>query len=58
MVTSSVAFNMVGAQALRSMSEHGKGLEAMVGDSRCDVIAVAMDDRKGRERLERRHSHE
>jgi nucleotide-binding universal stress UspA family protein len=50
MVTSSVAFNMDGAQALRSMSEHGKGLEAMIGDSRCDVIAVAMDDRKGRER--------
>jgi hypothetical protein len=47
-VTSSVAVNMDGAQVLRSMAGHDKGLEAVVGNSRCDVIAVAMDGRKSR----------
>lgn len=49
-VTSSVVVDRNGAQVLRSMAEDGKGLEAVIGDSRCDVIAVAMDGQKGRER--------
>ena len=49
-VTSSVAVHMDSVQVLRSIAGLGKGLEALVGNSRCDVIAVAMDGRKSRER--------
>jgi hypothetical protein len=50
MVTSSVAINMDRVEMLRSIAEHGQGLKTVVGDSRCDVIALSMDGRKGRER--------
>ncbi len=49
MVTSSDTVKIDGAQVPRSMAEHSKGLGAVVGDSRCDVIAVAVDCRKDQE---------